>query len=211
MFLGGDELGQDGCHMRFAVVAVLVFLSAVGLGYTYKQNSPAPRFITAPVERGDIIKYVRANGVVEPVVTVEVSSQLSGRIADVLVNFNDTVTQGQVIARLDPESYDARVGEAKAALKVAEADALLQKKTIERAEASLHSAETALRAEQAQMNVEQARQEERERDYQRFLKLGCRIAARARATNQSQGRSGRHSQNRNRDDESASGQRRRGG
>jgi HlyD family secretion protein len=56
-------------------------------------------------------------------------------------------------------------------LKVAEADALLQKRTIERAEASLHSAETALRAEQAQMTVEQARQEERERDYQRFLKL----------------------------------------
>jgi HlyD family secretion protein len=127
--------------------------------------------MTAPVERGVIIKYVRANGVIEPVVTVEVSSQLSGRVADVLVNFNDTVVRGQVIARLDPEAYDASVGEAKAALKVAEADALLQKRTIERAEASLHSAETALRAEQAQMNVEQARQEERERDYQRFLKL----------------------------------------
>jgi HlyD family secretion protein len=157
--------------MRFQVVAVLVFLSAVGLGYTFNQSSSAPTFMTAPVERGVITKYVRANGVIEPVVTVEVSSQLSGRVADVLVNFNDTVTQGQVIARLDPEAYDARVGEAKAALKVAEADALLQNKTIERAEASLHSAETALRAEQAQMNVEQARQEERERDYQRFLKL----------------------------------------
>jgi HlyD family secretion protein len=127
--------------------------------------------MTAPVERGVIIKYVSASGVVEPVVTVEVSSQLSGRVADVLVNFNDTVMRGQVIARLDPEAYDARVGEAKAALKVANADALLQKKTIERAEASLHSAVTALRAAQAQMNVEQARQEERERDYQRFLKL----------------------------------------
>ncbi len=158
--------------MRLAVVAVLLFMSAVGLGYTYNQKRSATTFMTVPVERGVIIKSVRANGVVQPVVTVEVSSQLSGRVADVLVNFNDTVTQGQVIARLDPEAYDASVGEAKAALKVAKADALLQKKTIERAEASLHSAETALRVEQAQMDVEQVRQEERKRDYLRFLKLG---------------------------------------
>lgn len=158
--------------MRWAVVAVLLLvMSAVGLGYTYNQNSSAPTFMTAPVKRGVIAKYVKATGTVEPVVTVEVSSQLSGRVADVLVNFNDAVTQGQVIARLDPEAYDARVGEAKAALKVAEADALLQQKTIERAEASLRSAETALRVEQAQMNVEHTRQDERERDYQRLLKL----------------------------------------
>src|ERR1700756_361913 len=159
--------------MRLAVVAFLLFMSAaVALSYTYNQNSSASTFMTAPVKRGVITKYVRATGAVEPVVTVEVSSQLSGRVADVLVNFNDTVTQGQVIAKLDPETYDARVGEAKAALKVAEADALLQQKTIERAEASLHSAETALHVEQALMNVEHTRQEERERDYQRFLKLG---------------------------------------
>lgn len=157
--------------MRWAVVAALVFMSAAGLGYTYNQNSSVPTFLTAQVKRGVIAKYVSATGVVEPVVTVEVSSQLSGRVADVPVNFNDTVTQGQVIARLDPEAYDARVGEAKAALKVAEAEALLQQKTIERAKASLHSAETAVRVEQAQMDAEKATQEERERDYQRFLKL----------------------------------------
>lgn len=157
--------------MRLAVVAVLIFMAAVGLGYTYNQNRSVPTFLTTQVKRGVIAKYVSATGVVEPVVTVEVSSQLSGRVADVPVNFNDTVTQGQVIARLDPEAYDARVGEAKAALKVAEAEALLQQKTIERAKASLHSTETAVRVEQAQMDAEKARQQERERDYERFLKL----------------------------------------
>jgi Biotin-lipoyl like len=118
MFLGGGELGQDGCHMRFAVVAVLLFLSAVGLGYTYNQNSSAPTFMTAPVERGSIATLVKASGTVEAVVSVDVSSQLSGRIAEVFVNFNDTVRAGQPIAQIDPEIFAARVNEARAALNV---------------------------------------------------------------------------------------------
>jgi HlyD family secretion protein len=85
--LGGGELGQDGCHMRFAVVAVLLFLSAVGLRYTYNQSSSAPTFMTAPVERGNIATLVKASGTVEAVINVDVSSQLSGRIAQVFVNF----------------------------------------------------------------------------------------------------------------------------
>jgi HlyD family secretion protein len=148
--------------------AVLALLFVV---YGASRNSANELYLTAPVERGIIAKYVKATGVVEPVVTVDVSSQLSGRVADVLVNFNDAVKQGQVIARLDPEAYDAQVGQAKAALKVAQANALLQKETIERARALLASAETALRVEQAQIEVEQTKQAERERDYQRFLKL----------------------------------------
>ena len=150
------------------VAAALALLFIV---YGASRNSASELYVSVPVERGVIAKYVKATGTVEPVVTVEVSSQLSGRVAEVLVNFNDAVKQGQVIARLDPEAYDASVGEAKAALKVAEANALLQKRTIERAQASLASAGTALRVQQAQMDVEQTRQAERERDYQRLLKL----------------------------------------
>src|SRR5262249_241552 len=62
-------------------------------------------FITAPVQRGTVATYVRATGTIEAVITVDVSSQLSGRIAEVLVNHNEVVKQGQVIARLDPEIY----------------------------------------------------------------------------------------------------------
>ena len=148
-----------------AALAVLV------VAYIATRTPADARFVSVPVERGVIAKYVKATGTVEPVVSVDVSSQLSGRIADVLVNFNDKVKRGQVIARLDPEAYDARVGGAKAALKVAEANALLQTKTIERAEVLVRSAETALRIQQDQMDVERTKQEERERDYQRYLKL----------------------------------------
>ena len=87
--------------MRFAVVAALFCALILGLGYTYSQQSSAPTFLTAPVERGSIATLVKASGTVEAVVSVDVSSQLSGRIAEVFVNFNDTVRAGQPIAQID--------------------------------------------------------------------------------------------------------------
>jgi HlyD family secretion protein len=130
--------------MRFAVVAVLLFLSAVGLGYTYNQNSSAPTFMTAPVERGSIATLVKASGAVEAVVSVNVSSQLSGRIAEVFVNFNDTVRAGQPIAQIDPEIFAARVNEARAALNVGTATAHVQKAAVERAKIAVLNAEKEL-------------------------------------------------------------------
>ena len=70
------------------VVAVLFCALMVGLGYPYVQESSVPTFLTAPVERGSISTLVRANGTVEAVITVDVSSQLSGRVAEVFVSFN---------------------------------------------------------------------------------------------------------------------------
>src|SRR5207245_4012901 len=65
--------------LRFAVVAVLLCMLAAGLGYTYSQESPTPTFLTAPVERGSVATLVKASGTVEAVITVDVSSQLSGQ------------------------------------------------------------------------------------------------------------------------------------
>jgi HlyD family secretion protein len=150
------------------LIAILVVASAA---YAITRNSDESRFITANVERGTIATYVKATGTVEPVITVDVSSQLSGRIAEVLVSDNDEVKHGQVIARLDPDAYNARVSEAQAALKVAKANALLQRASLQRAEVALRNAETARAVEEAQLQVVQATQEELERDYQRFLTL----------------------------------------
>jgi HlyD family secretion protein len=86
--------------MRFAVVAALFSTLTLGLGYTYSQQRSARVFLTAPVERGNVATLVKANGTVEAVVSVDVGSQLSGRIAEVFVSFNDTIRAGQPIARL---------------------------------------------------------------------------------------------------------------
>ena len=130
--------------MRFAVVAALFCPLILGLGYTYSLQSSAPNFITAPVERGSIATLVKASGTVEAVVSVDVSSQLSGRIAQVFVNFNDTVRAGQPIAQIDPEIFAARVSESRAALNVGTATAHVQKAAVERAKVAVLNAEREL-------------------------------------------------------------------
>jgi HlyD family secretion protein len=130
--------------MRFAVVAALFCGFIVGLGYTYSHETSVPTFLTAPVERGSIATLVKASGTVEAVVSVDVSSQLSGRIAEVFVNFNDTVRAGQPIAQIDPEIFAARVNEARAALNVGTATAHVQKAAVERAKVAVLNAEREL-------------------------------------------------------------------
>ena len=76
---------------RPAVTTLLLGAMGVGLGYAHNQDSKAPPFLTAPVERGTISTLVKATGSVDAKITVDVSSQLSGRIAEVFVNFNDVV------------------------------------------------------------------------------------------------------------------------
>jgi HlyD family secretion protein len=157
--------------MRLVLVSVLLSASIAGLGFSYRPEDQALIFITAPVERGEISALVKAAGPVEAVVTVNVGSQLSGRIADVFVNFNDLVKAGQPIARLDQEIFSARVNEAKAGLKVAAAAALVQKAAMERATIAVANAESARKLAQAQSAATKARQDETERDLQRKLEL----------------------------------------
>ena len=149
-----------------------VFLAAAVGVYLYaSRHQPGERFITAPVEKGHVTSVIKATGTVEAVTTVDISSQLSGRIADVFVDFNDSVKAGQVIARLDPDIYIARVNEARAALNVAKATEDLQRAAIQRAEAALESAMAARKMEEAQLGAAQAKEDEAERQYQRYSKL----------------------------------------
>lgn len=155
--------------MRLAIVAVLLSALIIGLGFTNSRE--APTFITAPVERGSISTVVKATGTTEAVLTVDVSSQLSGRIAAVFVDFNDSVKAGQPIAQLDQEIFAARVNEARAALSVARAAASVQKAALERAEVSISNTQTAKKMAEAQSAALKARQDELERDLARKLAL----------------------------------------
>jgi HlyD family secretion protein len=118
------------------------------------QNSPDARpFALAPVTSGPLIDSVLATGRVHTVTSVDVSSQLSGRIDEVYVDYNDVVAEGDRLARLDPQRFQSRVEELMAALSMAEAELLS-------VEASLEGA--------------QARFEEDERDYNRKRDLAAR-------------------------------------
>ncbi|WP_084807612.1 efflux RND transporter periplasmic adaptor subunit [Bradyrhizobium sp. NAS80.1] len=157
--------------MRLVVVAGLLCALIVGLGYTYGQDSSVPTFLTAPVERGSISTLVKASGTVEAVASVDVSSQLSGRIADVFVSFNDGVTAGQPIAQIDQEIFAARVKEARASLRVARATAQVQKAALERAKVAVTNAQTAEKLAEEQSTANKARQDEVEREFLRKLAL----------------------------------------
>jgi HlyD family secretion protein len=156
--------------MRF-IVALLLCALIVGLSYTYSQESSVPTFLTAAVERGSMSTLVKASGTVEAVVSVDVSSQLSGRIAEVFVNFNDTIKAGQPIAQIDQEIFAARVNEARAALRVATATAQVEKAALERAKVAVVNAQTAKKVAEAQSAAAKARQDELERDLLRKLEL----------------------------------------
>jgi HlyD family secretion protein len=157
--------------MRLIFLAALLCATAVGLGFAYTRQDQASTYITAPVERGTISNIVKATGSVETVRTVDVSSQLSGRIADVFVGFNDLVKAGQPIAQLDQEIFAARVNEATAALKVASASSRLQEAALERAKVGVMNAGSAKKLAEDQSAAVKARQDEVERDFHRKLDL----------------------------------------
>ena len=103
--------------MRLA--GVLVTLGAAGAAfglYLHRSDTEAGAYRFVTVERGDIETVVSATGTLEPVTTVEVGTQVSGIINEILVDFNDTVNKGQVVARLDTTLLEIAVREARANL-----------------------------------------------------------------------------------------------
>jgi HlyD family secretion protein len=100
-------------------LVILIVLGGAGVGgvaYVKRPKEAALEFKSAPIARGEIIQMVTANGQLTPVVNVEVGSQVSGAILKIFVDFNSKVTNGQVIAQIDPETFDANVMQAEAEL-----------------------------------------------------------------------------------------------
>lgn len=91
------------------VPLLLAALVTAGVLLRPHPPSPAERFRSAPLGRGPVIRQVSPTGRLEARVTVEVGAELSGRITEVLVDYNATVTKGQILARLDPAALSAQV------------------------------------------------------------------------------------------------------
>ncbi len=99
-----------------------------------QEETDAPQIDRAALSRGDIVQVVSAVGSVRALNTVEVGSQLSGQIAELFADFNTPVTAGDLLARIDPQSFERRVQEAEAGLAVAVASVAIQQASIGRAE-----------------------------------------------------------------------------
>lgn len=91
----------------------LLAVVSVGL-WMGRSRAPEAPYRTAAVEKGSVVKSVSASGALEALVTVEVGSQISGQIREVRVDFNDEVKKGQVLAVLDPQTYESRLAQGRA-------------------------------------------------------------------------------------------------
>ena len=95
------------------IVAAVAVLALVGAGIWYWQGRRASAsegaFRTAAVERGNIRVAISSTGTLSATSTVTVGSQISGQVTEILVDFNDPVKQGQVLARIDPKTYETQI------------------------------------------------------------------------------------------------------
>ncbi len=151
----------------------VLLLAAIGVWFFFlRGGEEANPYRTEEVRRGEIVRSVSASGALEALVTVEVGSQISGQVTQVLVDYNDTVRRGQIMAILDPQnqrsaveqsqaqiaSATAGVAQAEAQVALAQAEYDRQKFLFDRgiiAQAALDTASASLRT--AQASVRQAR------------------------------------------------------
>lgn len=144
------------------VVAVL----GGGVWYFARRDNSGAQYETAPVTRGDLVQVVTATGQLDPVVNVQVGSQISGIIRRLYVDYNSVVKSNQLVAEIDPSTYqvnvlkaEADVANAKATLELNQvqarrADSLFNDKLISASDhdtaiAQLHQAEAQVQSDEA--------------------------------------------------------------
>ncbi len=134
-------------------------------------NTPANKFQTAKIERGSITRLISAMGQLNPVVTVEVGSEISGQVSELLVDFNSEVKSGQVIARIDPERFEAEVLKSTAEVSVAKAVIATKRAAVDQALANLANAKSVLTALKADVERSGVSRSDLKLDYDRKTKL----------------------------------------
>src|SRR5215469_8696702 len=158
---------------RAGWVIPLVLVAVVaggGIWHFARNRGDDPQYNTVAVDRGDLTQTVTATGTLNPVTNVLVGCQVSGRISKVYVDYNSIVKAGQLIAEIDPKTYEAQLAQAEANLSNAKANLELQQVQAKReselytnrlvsgsdydtAVATLHEAEAAVQLDNAAVNM----------------------------------------------------------
>ena len=128
---------QNRRHGLPWIVVVLVGLALAGGAYWWWSRSDGDNqsgYRTTPVERGDIRVAISSTGTLSAISMVTVGSQISGQVTEVLVDFNSPVKQGDVLARIDPSTYEAQIVQGSAQILAAQAALRLAQATLRNAE-----------------------------------------------------------------------------
>jgi HlyD family secretion protein len=155
-----------------SLVVVAVLVGAGVWGYLYAQSrGNAPKYRTSRVERGPLTAAVSATGNVNAVTTVQVGSQVSGQIKQLLADFNTIVEKNQIIARIDPEIFEAKVNQARADVASAQATVINQEAQVQKAQADVENSRAALAEAKANTAKAQVAVIDANRDFERKSQL----------------------------------------
>ena len=165
---------------KIIIVSVIFVALIAGLFFYFNRNGEKSVYKTEKISRGEIKSIVTATGTVNAVTTVSVGTQVSGTIRKLLVDYNSSVKKGQLLAQIDPSTFQGQVDQARANLLSAQAtmektvvsvtDArrtyernrelfaqnFIAKSELDTAETNLHSAEAQYKVTQAQIGQAQA-------------------------------------------------------
>lgn len=122
------------------LIIAIVVAGIYWLSGSTNTTSASVKIETTVIDSGDITRTVATSGSVRPLITVEVGSQVSGQIKEILVDFNTEVSEDQLLAIIDPQSFESRVLQSTADFKVASSNVIVQQANIDRAKANLRRA-----------------------------------------------------------------------
>ena len=104
---------------KYLIPAVVV----VGVAFFYSGTDKSkPDYVTSKLEKGTITQKVTASGIINPISTVNIGTQVSGTIAEIFVDYNSPVKKDQLLAQIDPALFEATVAQRRAALDIAKAE-----------------------------------------------------------------------------------------
>jgi HlyD family secretion protein len=117
------------------LIPMLLVFGVIGTGIYFQrkaEENKSERYRTLAVDRGAIIQRITANGTLNPVIVVNVGTQVSGTVTRLYTDFNSTVKAHQVLLELDPALIKANLAQIDASVRSAEATARLAESTLKR-------------------------------------------------------------------------------
>lgn len=130
---------KSSAGLIFLILVVLAAAGGTGY-YYYGKSDKQPEYSTVKVGRGNIIQSISATGTLQTTSQVTISSQVSGNVVQLGADFNETVTKGQMLLRIDPTTYEQRLKQAEADFVAAKANTTKVREDTARTESLYKSA-----------------------------------------------------------------------